>query len=261
MAELNLADTIRRFDSAFRSCVEVSLTHADIAAPTQRHYWASVLFTSICTRSASLLTVVPHSTLAYKEIENWDYAAVGMLVRSIFELRLTLYYLCVEDVSVDEWVCRLQLIHLHDCVSRQQLFDDLGDLDNVTGFGRQAEELRERLASNAFFTSLPERRQSQLLRGKTAFLNPLEGIAVASGTDLRTFRVLYRFLSVNAHGLPMAFHRVGNNRGRGVRTDTEEGYIDLWVQFAIDVLLEARNEYTNIWSELPLPLAQDERKV
>ena len=148
-------------------CIAVSNACAGIPAPSSAHYWASVLFTSLCTRGYSLAVLVPNSPLAKKEIEHWDFTSAAGIVRSILEVRLAFFYLCVEPVASEEWNCRWNLFNLHDCTSRLHLFQDTpsGERD-IEGFVKQADELRQRLKSNSFFLSLPPKRQKLLLRAR-----------------------------------------------------------------------------------------------
>ena len=60
---------------------------------------------------------------------------------------------------------------------------------------------------------------------------------------MSTFRWMYKFLSCHVHGLPMAFYRMDEGtRGRGIRSDTEEGYMSLCLSFAMTMLVRSRDE-------------------
>ena len=225
-------------------CIAVSNACAGIRAPSGAHYWASVLFTSLCNRGYSLAVLVPYSPLAKKEVEHWDFASAGGIVRSIFEVRLAFFYLCVEQVTSEEWDCRWNLLNLHDCISRLDLFQDMPSAEkDVEGFTKQAEELKQRLRSNPFFLSLPPNRQKTLLNGQQAYLSPLYDVAVRAGVEFRLIRWLYKLLSAQVHGLPLSFYRMDEqNRGRGIYSETEEEYTSLCVSFALALLTRARDE-------------------
>jgi hypothetical protein len=129
----------------------------------------------------------------------------------------------------------------------QDMNEQSEEIPKLTG---AADMLRSRLVANSYFDSLQDKRKRELLRGRHAFLEPLEAIAVKSGTDLATFRWTYRFLSNHAHGLPMAFHRLGEERGRGVHTRIEDEYTSLWLNFASGVLDETRTEFEALFAGL-----------
>lgn len=234
---------LEALDSALHECIEVSHSCAGIRSPSSAHYFASLLFTSLCTRGVSLATLVPHSSWAKRRFEHWDFASASGVVRSILEVRLAFFYLCTEKVAEDEWNCRWNLFNLHDCCSRIELFLDLNSHDQVASFQTQASELRRRLEENRFFSSLLPKEQRRLLRGKTPYMESLESIAARIDVDLSTFRLLYRLFSNQVHGLPMSFYRMGEqNRGRGVHSESEGGYTCLCISFAVKLLVGARDE-------------------
>jgi hypothetical protein len=96
-------------DNALYSCIELSQRLAGIRSPTGRHFFASVLFTSLCTRGVSLAIVAPHSRWARRRIEHWDYSSIAGMARSILEVRIAFFYLCVDECEKDEWDCRWNL--------------------------------------------------------------------------------------------------------------------------------------------------------
>lgn len=232
-------------------CIAVSNECAGIRAPSGAHYWASVLFTSLCNRGYSLAVLIPHSPLAKKEIEHWDFASAAGVVRSILEVRLAFFYLCIEQVTSEEWDCRWNLFNLHDCTSRLHLFQDMPSGEReVAGFTEQAEELKQRLRVTSFFLALPPKRQKSLLNGREAYLFALKDVAVRAGVDLRLFRWLYRLLSAQVHGLPLSFYRMGEqNRGRGVHSNAEEGFTSLCVSFALTLLTRTRDEMQALFAQ------------
>jgi hypothetical protein len=209
-----------------------------------------VLFTTLCTRGASLAILAPHSTWAQKAIEHWDYASIAGMTRSILEIRLALFYLCIEKCDRTEWDCRWNIFNLHDCISRSLLFAEMeGKEEQVAGLEKQAEELRDRLRSNSFFSQLPEKQRNRFLRGRDAYMAALEDVAERADVERKMFRWLYKFLSSHVHGLPMSFYRVGDkDRGRGIYSTVEEGYISLCLSFASTLLTRARQEIDELFS-------------
>jgi hypothetical protein len=139
-------------DNVVREGITVSRQYAEIQAPSQKHFYASVLYTALLSRSVSLLMLAPHSPWAHKMIEHWDYASAAVIVRTMLELRAAFHYLCVDQCSNEEWNCRWNLLNLHDCCSRIRLFEAKPSSDEgLTGLQVQAEELRGRLKTNNHF--------------------------------------------------------------------------------------------------------------
>lgn len=242
-------EQVAALESVVSDCTRVSQACAGIPSPTGAHFYASVLFTALCTRAVSLATLVPHSQLSRKSFEHWDYGAAAGLVRSILELRIAFFYLCVEAVPPDEWQCRWNIFNLHDCTSRISLFQEIPEsAEQLAGFAEQRQELCDRLNSNAFFLAFEPGRRRKLLHGQTAYLHSLEDIGVRAGVDVHQFRLMYKLFSSQVHGLPLAYYRMAElNRGRGVHSESEEGYTSLCISFALTLLVQARDEMKTLF--------------
>ncbi len=238
-------ERLNAFEGLLSDCLHVSQNCAGIRAPTNSHFFASVLFTTLCTRGISLAILAPHSSWSKKVVDHWDYASLAVLVRSLLEVRLAFFYLCTEQCGPVQQKCRWNLFNLHDCTARIHLFEEMAPKsDDIAGFQEQATELRARLEADEFFLTLPESDRRRLLHGKNAYIEPLETIAVRAGVELHQFRWLYKFLSSHAHGLPLSFYRMGrfDDRGRGLHNPVEDNYTCLCISFALTLLVGARDE-------------------
>ncbi|MGZ2484588.1 hypothetical protein ACVITL_003111 [Rhizobium pisi] len=247
---LNYSESLDLIDNVVRECMFVSKSYSAIPAPTGRHFYASVLFTVMITRGVSLLTLAPLTPWAQKKIEHWDYASLAILVRTMIELRVAFHYLCAENCSDDEWDCRWNLLNLHDCSSRLRIAEVKEDESEIAILKEQAEELRDRLRSNAHFCSLDSKRHKKLLHGQTAYLFPLEEIAEKAGIDLKTFRTLYVVFSSHVHGLPMSFYRIAGDspeQGRGLPSSIEENHSSLCLTLAATLLVYTRDELHHLF--------------
>jgi hypothetical protein len=246
-------------DNVVRDCIHVSRAYAGIASPTSRHYYASVLFTAMITRSVSLAQLIPFTPWAEKKIEHWDYSSATGIARTVLELRVAFYYLCTETCSAEEWDCRWNLFNLHDCTSRVRLFQSFpGEDGQVTALSAAAEDLKSRLRKNLWFSALSDGVQRKLLNGQSAYLSPLEELAERAGLLKGTFRWLYVLFSSHVHALPMSFYRMGtgeNERGRGLPSPTEEGYTSLCVSLVCSLLVKTRDEMSTLFGDLAAPPA------
>lgn len=241
-------ESIIALESALKECFDLSQQCAGIRAPTGAHFYASVLFTVLCSRGASFAILAPGTTFS-KKADHWDYASLAVLARSILEIRVSFFYLCVQECAPVEWDFRWNLFNLHDCTSRIHMFEEMdASLKDLPGFREQADELRWRLKKNEVFIALSESEQRRLSHGKHAYPVALEVIAEQAGVPLTEFRVLYKFLSTHIHGLPMSFYRVGDDgRGRGVYCDVEGGYSALCVSFVHRILESSRDEMRKLF--------------
>ncbi len=263
----NYLQRVDMLDNVVRECMHVSKSYAGIPAPTSQHFYASVLFTTLITRGLSLAILAPFSPWSSKLIEHWDYASASVIVRTMLEIRLCFFYICVDPCPRIEWECRWNILNLHDCNARIRLFEGRpGGQTEVDGFRIQAEELRDRLRSNAHFQSLPLGQQKKYLNGQTPFMFALEEIGVKAGIEASEFRWLYVFLSSHVHGFPMSFYRMGtpegDGRGRGLPTPVEENYTCLCLSLAASLLVRTRDEVHALFKDcVRVPEAVDDAKV
>lgn len=242
--------SVEMLDNAVRECMYVSKGYAGIKSPSSRHYYASVLFTALITRGVSLAILMPHTPWAEKVIEHWDYASAAGVVRTMLELRIAFFYLCVDPCSEDEWQTRWNIFNLHDCVSRIRLFDAADEIPAQEGLKLQADELRARLTSNTYFQSLPDGQRKKFLHGQSAYLFALEEIAERSGVEIKNFRLIYLLFSSHVHGLPMSFYRIGagaEERGRGLPSPVEKHYTSLCLSLASKFLVSTRDELKHLF--------------
>jgi hypothetical protein len=241
-------DGLRDFSNVLSDCINVSREHGGISSPSTKHYYASSLFTGLVTRALSLAFLAPYSDWSKRDFEHWDFASVANVTRSIMEMRLTFYYLCIEKCTEDEWRCRWNLFNLHDCVARIALMRTLSQSDDVEGLTSQADELRHRLLENTYFTTnFDERRQKDLLKGGKSHLRSLEELAVSTGMELRVFKMMWKLMSAHVHSLPLSFYRMGDNdHGSGVQTKMEEQYTTMLLTLVMVLLTGARDEFTEL---------------
>lgn len=246
----NYVTCLAMLDSEVRESMTVSHAYGGIPSRSAKHYYASVLFTTLVSRAVSLVNLAPHSEWSNKIIEHWDYASAAGVTRTMLEIRLAFYYLCIDPCDDAEWKCRWGLFNIHDCISRRKLFDAMEDLEQVDAFDKHAERLRDDLRANSYFQSLPAGEQRKFLNGQHAYLEPLEVIAEKSGMEKKFFRTQYVFLSSHVHALPMSFYRIspGNpDRGRGLPSRVEEEYTVMCLSLAAALLAMTREDFAKLF--------------
>lgn len=243
------ASTLERLDSVVRQAMALSRRCGGLPSATGRHYYASVLFTTLVGRAVSLLQIAPLSSWAQKAIEHWDYASCSVIARTIMEIRLSFQYLCVDPCSDVEWNCRWETMNLHDCAHRIRIFEALGQDSEVESLRKVVEDLVTRISGNEHFRSLPSGKQRRITQGKDAYLVPLEDIAVEAGMTLAEFHFFHAFFSSHVHGLPMSFYRVGEIRGRGLPTEVESAYTALCLSLIASLVAGCIEEMQAIFSD------------
>ncbi len=203
----------------------------------QRRFWASVLFTRLCTVSVSILWLCPRSKVN-PDGTHWDFSSIPSLTRNLFECSLLFHYLAIEEIPEDEWLARLKVMQLHDCMERFRMFTAFGhDEQQLEGFELQAVELRGALESNQYFANLPVALRKKLLKGERPSILTQDAILERMGQFHPSTRGYYRLLSSHSHSFPLAFYRMAEqDRGRGEENVAEKGYIAYALEFCAGVL-------------------------
>jgi len=239
--------------SIIKQCTDSSRRFMGIPSPTSAHFYASLLFTKLCTCSVSIRALSPEPELIGLDA-HWDFGSVVSLTRNTIECYLVFFYLCIEKCSNEEWNARWKLMNLHDHMSRTKMFRAMGeDVESGDLANEIKSDVLSALKDNPWFQKLSEKQQAHFLKGNTAFFKSQDEIVEASGGDVSEFRYMYRFLSNNTHSFPMGFYRMAeNDRGRGIESKIEIQYTGMCLQWAGYYLNKAKFEFVELFeSSMP----------
>ena len=238
----------KKYCSIIKQCTSTSRRFMGISSPTSAHFYASILFTKLCTGSLSIKELSPEPELIGSDA-HWDFGSVASLTRSLIECYLVFFYLCIEKCMPEEWDARWKLMNLHDHMSRSKMFKAMGeDIESDELSNNNKDEVVSALKGNSWFKILSEKQQAHFLKGNTAFFKSQDEIVEASGGDISGFRFMYRFLSNNTHSFPMGFYRMADNdRGRGVESKIEIQYTGMCLHWAGEYLSKAKSEFIELF--------------
>lgn len=227
---------LRTFDACVCEALAVGQASAGRIAVPHVGYGTHI-FTRICSHAIALVRAAPKSRWISSDAEFWDFAAVAGHARSIIEGYLLFVYLTREPVSTDEWSAKLNVMHLNDCAKRMTVLAGMIPQDEMDGFESQAEEIRGRLRSNAWFLGLSATLQGRLLTGRYLTIPTRDEELDALGWDRREFNSLWDILSQYTHVLPFSFYRLEpNGRGTGIENETDRAYIAFALAKCTEVL-------------------------
>jgi hypothetical protein len=138
---------IAAVDHAIATSHKIAMRPSD----SRRQYWASVLFTRLCSAATSVLHLCPGSPVN-RDGKHWDFSYLAPIIRSVVQTALMLFYLGTEALGEDESKARLLVMQLRDCMERLLLFQNGGaDQKKTDGFEKQTRQLRSELKSNPYF--------------------------------------------------------------------------------------------------------------
>jgi hypothetical protein len=93
---------LKSFTETLGVALASSLSAAGVDAGYRR-YWASVLFTRMCSIGVSLLSLCPGSKVSPDSL-HWDFSSVASLARNLLECDLIFFYLCIDPADEDVWI-------------------------------------------------------------------------------------------------------------------------------------------------------------
>ena len=237
-----------KYSVIIKQCTISSRRFMGIPSETSAHFYASLLFTKLCTCSISIRNLSPKPELIGKDA-HWDFGSVASLTRNIIECYLVFFYLCIDKCSKDEWDARWRLMNLHDHMSRTKLFQSMGeDVENNKDANNIKKDVLLALNNNVWFQKFTQKQQKHYLKGNTAFFKSQDEIIESSGGNISEFRYIYRFLSNNTHSFPMGFYRMADNdRGRGTESGIEVQYTGMCLEWAGHYLSNAESEFVELF--------------
>jgi len=244
------SSSLNEFTTALEMAIATS--HATTSLQVDdRRFWASILFTRLCTFSVSILCLCPTGKLN-QNCNHWDFGAVASLSRNVFECALTFFYLGVDTIIDEEWMARLRVMQLHDCMSRFRMFRNFDPNDEqLNEFEEQANELRSILQENTFFSNLPDRQRNKLLKGEHASILTQDEILQRMGEACSGARGYYRFLSSHTHSFPLSFYRMAEQgRGAGVENEVEKEYIGGALEYCTNTLKRCTDDMRKVFADI-----------
>ncbi|MEW8509047.1 MAG: DUF5677 domain-containing protein [Candidatus Thiodiazotropha sp.] len=236
------------FQVLLEDCKRISIENSGVSSPTSTHYFASLLFTKLCTSGVTTLAICPSPSKVGKNA-HWDCASVASLTRGIIETYLVFFYLCVEKCDPKEWEARWRLLNLHDHMSRLKMFRVMeGADDQVAQFESYSDEVKSDLEKVDYFKSLPNKQKKHYIKGNNAFFKSQDELVESAGGNVKEFRFRYRFLSNHTHSYPMGFYRMAESgRGTGMESEVEIGYTGMCLTWASEYLTKAKSEFSDLW--------------
>jgi hypothetical protein len=215
-----------RLTQSLITAISASRQTADLPTTGGQQAWGSVLFARLCGFGASLMRLLPAS-IASPNLKVWDFPSIAALTRCIFECYLMFFYLCVDRVSEAEWLLRLNVMQLHDCVERYRILNRFGEEDKDL-LDRQVSNLRGRITGNKAFADLSSPQQARAMSGKSHMYLTQDEVMerFKQPMDREDTRGRYEFLSSAAHTFPFGFYRTMEHEGgvaQAARTGSKKG--------------------------------------
>jgi hypothetical protein len=172
-----------KFDAALCEAIAVSQASSG-RLPEPNVGYASHVFTQLCGAGISMIRAAPLTRWVRSDFDDWRFGSVSGHARSLVDGFLLFNYLIEPAKSEAELKTRINVMHLNDCTRRIELHTNLGFADDLEGFEKQREELRERLKGNDYFMALPGPLQKNCLNGKFMTIDSRDETYTATQLDI-----------------------------------------------------------------------------
>jgi len=220
----------------------------------ERRHWSSVALVRISLISASIAHLCPDRNSATSPAY-WDFSSIASLARNLFEAIMFFFYIS-EVVEEEEFAFRVLLMEYNDSVSRNRIFQQLGDPAQVELGKKVAADFCEELKRNAYFQKLDHASKARAIAGNSASLVTLRDRA-ARYSNRPEIWGLYDYLSTHAHTHPVSFFRMTTQGRTGKENDSEmvllAPILNELVTFLSDVIASYRDDHKGIVEFRPRP--------
>lgn len=233
--------SLKAFDASV--CEALAVSQAVGVRMASAHIgYATHIFTRICAHATALIRVAPKSRWARSDSDFWDFSAIAGYSRAVIEGYLLLCYTIKTPVSADEWSVRLNVMHLNDCNRRMKILDGVIETAEMSEFLKQANEIKERLKGNSWFSQFDQKLQKRLLSGEFLTVTTRDQQLDELGWDKKEFYMIWNLLSQYTHILPLSFYRLEpNGRGTGLENNFDRSYICMMLNTCANILLDCTN--------------------
>ena len=238
---------LRRYTRELESCLISSVAATGLDAG-QKRFWASVLFTRLCSIGTSILWVCPKSKVNVLG-RHWDFTAVGSLMRNLYECLLFFMYFTAE-ASEAEWRAKLKLMQLHDSIEREKMLNDIGVPQEKALHDETRRPVLEELETNEYFLALTEKRRKVFLTGKTPSFQTRNEIADRLGFGSQVATGIYRLFSSHIHSYPLGFYRIAEQKRNGVENAVDVAYSGMSLELGAELLQKANVRYRELFAGL-----------
>jgi|GEM_PF-5819313 len=206
--------------------------------------WASGILFRICVQGDSIKNILRYN-------DYLDHFSIAVVVRSIIEAALMLFYVSETGLSEEQRKLRRDVLFLSDCHTRLRMFKALGDNDEAEKGRTIADELKERISSNPEFAKLQKDERTKIMRGLSAYVGGVRGVIRTAGLSTEWYDSIYVPLSSFTHSTTYSFMDMTERKiatGRSDYAHYSAGMSLFYVEEIISLVVQRMENFV-----LPLP--------
>jgi hypothetical protein len=212
--------------------------------------YSTHVFARLCSHARALIEAAPRNRWVKKDSHSWDLSFTAGHTRAIMEGYLLFSYIAEEPSSNDEWLTKINIMNMNDCVRRKRLFKNYKSVEEETNFLEEESKLKDKLLNNQYFIKLDEKLKNQCLKGKVLMIPTRDQILEKVDFDVGDFNALFDTLSNFTHILPMSYYRMSpNGRGSGLINEADFTYTTLSLLIASGIISSATDRIVEIFPD------------
>lgn len=233
--EATYREELAKYEEVLDATMDLSMNQHGIQTDG-RGLRAMKVFTRQTLVALSLSKLLPFSRKTNDPVDGfWDVCSIASLTRNLMEGYVVLFYSGTEVVSEEEAELRFFLGQYHRNREWQQIRKKQTPNDpEISRIEEQLESEMKRLKEHPFLHRLSQAQRNKVLKGDEIYFTKadIEERSPITGN----YRLHYQLLSNLVHALPLSIERIGNDRGRGIRSGPDIAYIYLCLSLAVRFL-------------------------
>lgn len=152
------------------------------------------------------LTEFPNITKSFKV---HDFPSAYVLIRTLFEGYINMYFLLIDPISDSECEFRLNIWDRHALIERQKMGNSLGSThEQIQREKEQIEKYTQLIRNSDYFESLAKKDQEYYIATEKWTKLSKTDLAKKAGFHQSQSEFIYKFLSNYAHGDPYAIMQI-----------------------------------------------------
>lgn len=238
---LNYKDELEKFKLAVMHASTVSYGGVGILTSHARETYCSIIFTKLVVTNLSILKLCPDPAANNYAESALDFTAIASLSRVVIDTFIALYHFGLEDCSEEEYQTRQLLLFWRD----HRVRGKMGMPQSTSGFDHE-KDIKERLALNSFWQTVPEKRQRHLLKSNDILHSPYD-VMKRAGFDPEFNKQIYSYWSAHTHCDSVAFLRmIEQNRGRGIVNEIDLSLTAVCLEYLTKILNYSSDKVDNV---------------
>ncbi|WP_035060620.1 DUF5677 domain-containing protein [Andreprevotia chitinilytica] len=216
----------------FEQLVLIAISFSDASGgihTTNLGIESTKIYTRLTLSAMTINAILPENKINKTRL--WDFPSVATLTRTLIETCHRHLYLSQLNISDAESTFRLNLYYFHMNSEKYRLYKEFKEnQENLDSFEKNLPRAKLAITTSPIFATLQKKQADKVRNGNADMHMTDDEIATQFSLIGGHFKFIYRLLSNQSHGTPLATYSQSNERGRGTENDAEKMYLEWMLQ-------------------------------